>query len=304
MSFSVVIPTYNAESDIESLFNSIEMQSVKPEKLVVIDSSSSDNTVHLCKKHGVDPITIKQSEFNHGGTRNYGIRQTVSDIIILLTQDAILADKFSFENLISSFSNIEISAAYGRQLPHKYTGYIGAHLREYNYNATSSIRGLDDVDEFGIKTIFFSDSFSAYRRKDLEKIGYFKDDIIFGEDTLACANFILSGKKVSYVSDALVYHSHDYSLVEEFKRSFDIGSFHQMEKRIFCKFPSAEGEGLRYVMSAFRYLIANRQLILIAQFPFRVLSKLVGYKLGKQYEKIPKWLVLKLSMSPWWWKNR
>ena len=50
MSFIIIIPTYNAVSaGIERLLQSIKEQSVEPEKICIIDSSSTDNTVEICR---------------------------------------------------------------------------------------------------------------------------------------------------------------------------------------------------------------------------------------------------------------
>lgn len=52
MSFIIIIPTYNAVSaGIERLLKSIKEQSVEPEKICIIDSSSTDNTVEICRKY-------------------------------------------------------------------------------------------------------------------------------------------------------------------------------------------------------------------------------------------------------------
>ena len=49
MSFIIIIPTYNACNTIERLLKSIKEQSVEPEKICIIDSSSTDNTVEICR---------------------------------------------------------------------------------------------------------------------------------------------------------------------------------------------------------------------------------------------------------------
>jgi len=52
---------------------------------------------------------------------------------------------------------------------------------------------------YGIKTAFLSNSFSAYRKKALQEIGWFKDNLILGEDTYAGAKLLLKGYKIAYV---------------------------------------------------------------------------------------------------------
>lgn len=56
--------------------------------------------------------------------------------------------------------------------------------------------------------------------------------MIFGEDTIAAAMLLQGGKKIAYVSDAEAYHSHNYTVGQEFKRYFDIGVLHSTENWI------------------------------------------------------------------------
>jgi rhamnosyltransferase len=304
MKISVVIPTYNAEDYIVKLLDKIKHQELQPDEVIVIDSSSSDNTVKLVQDFGFEPIIISQADFDHGGTRNIAAKKSIGDIIIMLTQDALPADNLAFTNIVKPFVDENVSAVCGRQIAYDNTGPMGKHLRYFNYSSISSVRNLNDIHIYGIKTIFLSDSFDAYRRKDLKKIGWFKNNILFGEDSLACANFILSGKSVAYAADAVVYHSHDYTLLQDFYRYFDVGAFHKMEENIFLQFPSAEGEGFRFVKSEILYFFKNKKYLLLLLLPIRIFCKLLGYKLGKNFHRLPARLIPKLSMAPWWWNKQ
>ena len=90
----VIIPTYNAcNSGIERLLKSIKEQSVVPAKICIIDSSSTDNTVEICRKYGCDITVIDKSSFNHGLTRQMGIdNNNGCDYAVFMTQDILLYD--------------------------------------------------------------------------------------------------------------------------------------------------------------------------------------------------------------------
>src|SRR5579859_1215016 len=110
-----------------------------------------------------------------------------SDLLLYMTQDAILADATSISKLVAALDDPSIAAAYGRQLPRRGAGEIESHARHFNYPPASNIRGLASREQLGIKAIFISNSFAVYRRSDLMKIGGFPRDPIFGEDTLTAA---------------------------------------------------------------------------------------------------------------------
>ena len=300
---SIIIPTYNAEPYLIPLLESLKAQTLTF-KLIIIDSSSTDNTVNIVRNYTQHVIIIPQNEFDHGGTRTKATQIAQGEIIIFLTQDTLPYNQFTIEKITKVFEDKKIGAAYGRQLSYEETNLFGKHLRAFNYRENSYRRSKKDIKKYGIKTAFLSDSFAAYRKSALKSIGWFKDGLILGEDTYAGAKMLLAGYNLAYVADAKVYHSHSYTIFEEFKRYFDIGAFHKCEDWILKEFGKAEGEGMKYVKSEFKYLLNKGAWYLIPEFFMRNGMKYLGYKLGQKYEKLPKWLLKKLSMHNKWWEQR
>jgi len=301
---SIIIPTYNAEPYLQNLLSNILSQTLKDYELFIIDSSSSDNTVEIAKKYTQNVIVIPQNEFDHGGTRARAAQMARGDILIFLTQDALPYDEFALENIIKVFDDETIGAAYGRQLSYEDTNLFGKHLRAFNYPDSSYVRAKNDIGTFGLKTAFLSDSFAAYREGALESIGWFKDGLIVGEDTYAGAKMILGGYTLAYAAEAKVYHSHSYTVAQEFRRYFDIGVFHECEKWILERFGKAEGEGMRYIKCEAKYLFDNNAWYLLPEWFARNGIKYLGYKIGRHYIKLPLWLVKKLSMHHRWWDKQ
>ena len=48
---SIYVPVYNGQSTIESCINSILSQTVKPNKILVINDNSTDKTAEILKKY-------------------------------------------------------------------------------------------------------------------------------------------------------------------------------------------------------------------------------------------------------------
>lgn len=299
---SIIIPTLNAGRQLDGLLQALNSQTLRSE-IIVIDSSSSDNTVKRADSLGIKTIVIKRDEFDHGGTRTLAGRAAVGDILIYLSHDVLPVNKYAVEKLVKSFEDETIGAAYGRQVPFPDASPFSEHSRLFNYPDSSYVRSLDDKKKYKIKTPFMSNSFAAYRKKALEGIGGFKENLISTEDTYAGASLLLSGYKIAYVSDALVYHSHDYTVFEEFRRYFDIGVVHKKEKWILEAFGNAQGEGMRYIQSELVFIANKKKYHLFPEFFIRNLLKYSGYHLGRNYERIPVVMARKLSMNSRWWKK-
>lgn len=300
MKVSIIIPTFNAEKYLPTLLEKLKHQTITSE-LIIIDSSSTDKTLNIAKKYTNNIITIHQADFDHGGTRTKAAKISTGDILVFLTQDALPDMDDTIESLVSIFNNPRISATYGCQIPYDNTSLFGKHLRLFNYPNTSHTRNKNDINFYGIKTAFLSDSFAAYRRTSLEQIGWFKDNLILGEDSYAGAKLILNDGTIHYNAEVSVYHSHSYTVLQEFKRYFDIGVFHKKESWILESFGKAEGEGIKYIKSEFKYLLQNNAIHLMPSFLVRNLLKYMGYKLGQYHLLLPKYFIRNMSMHHQWW---
>ncbi|ARS50987.1 glycosyl transferase [Ectopseudomonas mendocina] len=303
MSVALIIPTRNAGAHLERLLPALARQTLQPDEFLVVDSSSRDDSVARLRDAGARVEVIEPSQFNHGGTRRWASQQVAADVLIYLTQDAIPATPDTFARIIGALhGEPDIGVAYGRQLPHADAGLLGAQARRFNYPPVSRTKRLADAGELGIKTCFSSDSFSVYRRDALEAVGGFPEDVIGSEDAYVAARMLLAGYAVRYAADAEVHHSHDYRLLEEFRRYFDIGVFYGRERWIGEAFGAASGEGLRYVKAELQAVLAAGALWRVPEVLLRTAAKLLGYRIGQGERYLDVGLKRRLSMFPGYWK--
>jgi rhamnosyltransferase len=90
---------------------------------------------------------------------------------------------------------------------------------------------------------------------------------------------LLAGWKTAYVAEAQVYHSHAFTIAEEFRRYFDIGVYHKQVSWLREEFGGPGGEGKRFVLSELTFL-ASHHLYLVPQALIRSAAKAIGYSLG------------------------
>ena len=302
MRVALIIPTRNAGAHLDRLLPALAAQTLQPDEFLVVDSASSDDTVARMRAAGARVEVIEPSQFNHGGTRRWASQQVEAQALIYLTQDAIPANPESFARLVANLqAEPDIGVAYGRQLPHPDAGLLGAQSRRFNYPPQARTKRLADAAELGIKTCFSSDSFSAYRREALAAVGGFPEDVIGSEDAHVAARMLLAGYAVRYAADAEVQHSHDYRVLEEFRRYFDIGVFYGRERWIGQAFGAASGEGLRYVKAELQVLLAAGAIWRIPEVLLRTSLKLLGYRLGHFEAYLPCSVKRRLSMFSTYW---
>ena len=107
---------------------------------------------------------------------------------------------------------------------------------------------------------------------------------------------------IYYAADAKVIHSHNYNCRQQFHRNFDLAVSQADHPEIFEGVPS-EGEGMRLVKDTAKYLLKSGRPWLLVSLVCKSGWKYMGYKLGKNYKKLPRWLILKCTMNPRYWRE-
>lgn len=283
--FGIVIPTYNAGIGFVELLKDIERQTIKPVCKLLIDSSSTDSTIEFAGENGWLVRKIAKSEFGHGKTRQQALdiilqHNSNIEVLIYLTQDVRISCPKSFEYLLNSLANANVVAAYGRQRPHKNASIYAAVDRDFNYPAKGYIKSLQDAKKLGIKTAFLSDSFAAYRIKDLQMIGGFPD-VDICEDMYVAGKLLLAGKKIAYVSKAEVEHSHEPKIVEIWKRYSAMGRFQKNNPWIRQNFGTAGAEGKTLLIYKLKIMLKKRKLYEGLKMCIYDVIKFAAYKIAK-----------------------
>ena len=298
---AVIVPTCNAEKHWAALCGGLRRQGIPAGQVLIVDSSSDDRTAELAQREGYRLHRIERKDFNHGGTRQLALGLVPwASLVIYLTQDAVLATPDSLDLLLSAFEDSRVAAAYGRQLPRPGAGPIEAHARLFNYPPHSEVRDYESRHTLGIKAAFLSNSFSAYRIRELQDVGGFPSDVIMAEDAIVAGRLLLAGWKTAYVAEAKVYHSHPFTIREELQRYFDTGVYHSQQHWLRERFGEPEGEGKRFVLSELAYLIP-RHLQLVPYALFRTAFKAVGYQLGLHKAALGAGLSRRLSYHKTYW---
>jgi rhamnosyltransferase len=278
MRISLIIPTLNAGAHLEDLLSRISTQDVKPVEIIIIDSSSEDDTVEIAKRFGARTMVIPRQAFNHGRARNMAAMEAQGDVFAFMTQDALPLSDSLLDALTAPLLSKEIAASYGRQLPRPDASPLEIFARQFNYPPHPSTKTMDNIVKEGIRRVIFSDVCSAVKREAFLEAGKFPE-VRANEDMLIALKLILLGYKVAYVAAAGVLHSHNYSLLRQFRRYYNIGSSLKRNPWVL-RFAPAEGEGLRFMRSQLRFILGERRLLWMPYVILEAMAKYTGYRTG------------------------
>lgn len=211
MEVSVVIPNFNGIAFLDSVLASLEGQTLSNFEVILVDNGSTDGSCSFVTANYPWVHLIELSEnFGFCGAVNAGIRAAKAPYVLLLNNDTEVKEDFVEEML----------AAIRR---HKNAFSCGARMVQYhdrdrlddvgNYYCAlgwSFARGRGkDIHAYETEDKIFSVCAGAaiYRKKIIEKIGYFDEEhFAYLEDTDIGYRARIYGYENWYAPKAIVYH--------------------------------------------------------------------------------------------------
>lgn len=304
MKVDAVIPAYKPGHDLRELVEKLLDQTVRLGRIIIINTDREffDEKEYLIAP-AVEVVHITRHEFDHAGTRDMGLRMSDADYVLFMTMDAIPKDNYLVEKLLSGFRRADnIAVSYARQLPKKDCNRIEQITREFNYPAQSRVQTSDDIKELGIKAYFCSDVCAMYDTSIYRSLGGFKAPAIFNEDMVYAAGALDVGYAVSYCADALVYHSHNYTGRQYYRRNFDLGVSQADHPEIFERF-NVKGTGMQLVRKSLAQICRSGTPADIIRLVYYSGMKYLGFRKGKNYHKLSLESCLKHTSDKEYWNR-
>ncbi|MES2431365.1 MAG: glycosyltransferase family 2 protein [Bacteroidota bacterium] len=220
---SVVIPIKDGDFWIEDLVKKLLSQTLADKtEVILVDSGSTDKTLDILAKYPVRVIHVQPQDFNHGETRNVGVRAAKGKYVVLTVQDALPQNDLWLQTLLDGFIDDEVVAVCGQQIvghdldknPLKWFRPINkptfkrVQFKNGEYDLLSpaekkNAAGWDDVT-------------SCYRKDIMDQMPFQRTS--FAEDCIWANEALKKGFALVYNYNARVYHYHHDEPFFAFKR--------------------------------------------------------------------------------------
>lgn len=203
---SVVIPTFNRLPYLKKCIDSLLASDFEDFEIIIVNDSSTDGTREYLNSFRNQNIKIVHNKENLGKSksRNQGIKISSGDIIAF-TDDDCVVDNDWIKNLIKEFGD----------------GNTGFVIGGVFYVSRSLKAHFPERIVQNKKAVWPMTCNMAYRKKVLDKIGYFnaKYDDYNNEDTELALRAIDQGEYCNRAKDAVVFHQQSFWSVKSLLRS-------------------------------------------------------------------------------------
>ena len=276
----IICPLYNAAVFIAPLHASLlNQKNVKIANIRYVLTESSDGTEDYLKENKISYKKIKKNDFSHSLTREKEAMKSTADILVFISQDAVITDDLWLHKLTKDIDGKEIVATYSRQIT-KYKN-LEKYTREVNYPAKSIVKSQKDIEKYGLKTFFFSDVAGAIDAKVFKELkGYDGKKLPISEDMYIAYKIIMAGYKIKYCADSVVYHSHKFTLRQIYDRYKLTGQF--FKENSYLDQYGTTNSGKKLAKYVFKRILQDHKYHLLFRYPFDMAARLFGMKAGKK----------------------
>lgn len=215
----VVMRAHNDMPLIRETLRALERQTV-PFDLVAFDNASTDGTREALAAVASSLVDVPAGAYVPGRVLNEAMRVAHGDVVVFLNSDCTPTDGHWLERLLAAAADPAVAAVFGRQVPRP-----GCHP----IHALDTERAYGDGHLHRTWQHFFSMASSAIRRSAWEARP-FDESLRYSEDVDWTWRARRAGLQIRYVADAVVLHSHDYTLRQLYRRHLGEG---RADARIF-----------------------------------------------------------------------
>lgn len=206
---SIVMRTKDVADIVGQTLSALYSQTFQNFDLLVVDSGSKDETLDIVSRYPSRVIRIRPEDYYPGRVLNRGIADTSGDIIVFLNSDVVALRPDVLERLLKAFEDPKVMAAFARQVvrPEAHDWVIRDYIEAYPDKGKAPV-----WQPYSLPL--------AAMRREAWQIQPFYTDAWGSEDTEWGVRARERGFGIAYVPEALVMHSHNYTLRQLYGRRF------------------------------------------------------------------------------------
>lgn len=192
---TVIVPAHDEERGLPATLESIAAQTVRPERVIVVDDASTDETGEVAARYGVVVLRPPYNLGSKAAAQNHALPHCDTDLVLAVDADTVLAPDY-IEKIKPVFDDPEVAIAAGN-VQTRFTRTVWERGRSIEY--LFGFHWHRPIQQLAASPMVCSGCCSVFRREALE--GGFPVRTIV-EDMDLTWSHQSAGRKAVYVSDA------------------------------------------------------------------------------------------------------
>jgi glycosyltransferase involved in cell wall biosynthesis len=197
LTVTVIVPAHNEEDGIRDTLDALMQQTDRPERIIVVDDCSQDNTGPVAREYGVEVLRPPHNLGSKAKAQNYALPCCATDLVLAVDADTTLAADY-VERIKRPFEDPRVVIAAGN-VQTKVTRTVTERGRSIEY--LYGFHFYRPIQNRAGAPVVCSGCCSAFRREVLVASGGFPERTIV-EDFDWTASQQIAGNKAVYVAAA------------------------------------------------------------------------------------------------------
>jgi biofilm PGA synthesis N-glycosyltransferase PgaC len=197
---TVIVPAYNEADHVGDTIRSLQTQTVRPRRILVVDDGSTDGTGEVARALGADVVRPDRNTGSKAGAQTFALGVVDTEYCMAVDADTVVAPD-GIERLMPALADPDVAAACGFVLPRRVRSvWERGRYVEYLF----AFGFLKPVQDHYGRPMISSGCFSAYRTDALRQVGGWHDRTL-AEDVDLTWTLYDAGWKVRFVPGATCY---------------------------------------------------------------------------------------------------
>jgi rhamnosyltransferase len=206
---SIIMRTKDSDWVVGQALAALFSQRFRDFELIVVDSGSTDRTLSIVRKYPCRLLQIPAQSYYPGAVLNRAVAEARGDVLVYQNSDVVPLSPHTLDRLLAALDDPRVVASFARQIPRPEAhGWV-----RRDYAASFPERGPAPP------WMPYSLPLAAMRRSAWEAHPFYTD--AWGSEDTEWGTWARHrGHAVRYVPEAIVMHSHNYTLRELYGRRF------------------------------------------------------------------------------------